>query len=612
MADRIRVLPDAVANQIAAGEVVERPASVVKELVENSLDAGATRIEIEVQDGGKRRVRVVDDGVGMSRRDAVLALDRHATSKITEAAELRAVRTFGFRGEALPSVAVVSRMVIDTRGEDDELGTRLTVSGGAITSVNDSVRQPGTTVEVLGLFHNAPARAKFLRPSATEARMIADVVSALSLANPEVSLTLRSGTRVLLDLPATDDVCGRVAQVWGDEAASTLMRIGHGSPPYSVTGFIQRPDAVGTGPRRAYLFVHGRPFKDPRMVRAVERGYVTTVPKGVHPWMFVRIEVPEGDVDVNVHPSKAEVRFRESGRVEQLVEEAVRAALGTSESAATLADATDSGGVPERPTTNVDRVREPGVPNYSLPGYSHRGGGPRDAPGAAADPGSATGEGESGSRVPRDRVVEDQGTLIPPVPKIEPIRMWQVLRTYILVEVKDGILVVDQHSAHERVLFQRMMESFASTGTEAQRLLFPITMRLTAPELDQVVQLGGILRRAGFDVDPFGTDTVILRAAPNPHPYFDAERAFREMVGELAHGSDLTRSAKNQHERIAMTFACKGAIRAGQRLELAEMRDLFDQLFATDLPHHDVHGRPTIIRLPTSELERRFRRVRHS
>ncbi len=581
MARRIQVPPDVVANQIAAGEVVERPASTVKELVENSLDARASRVDIKIERGGKRRIRVSDDGVGMGREDALLCLDRHATSKICAADDLGSIRTFGFRGEALPSIAAVSRMTLDTCDGQEEVGTRVVVDGGQINTVEDFARQRGTTVDVRNLFHNAPARAKFLKSVSAESRAISEAVTGLALANPNVSFLLTSDDRTLLDLPAADDASARVGQLWGAEHGGTMLLTSHSENGLDLKGLVQRPDAARPGVRRSYLFVNGRPFRAPQLIRAAERGYRTTIPEGARPWMFFYLRVPNGHVDVNVHPAKAEVRFKEWPRVEALVEEAVRGALAVEESAATFDTQLAA------PALLVREGSESVVTADT------------DAQMALFVAGAEAND-EAGSPELDVASELEPGALRP--------RLWQVLNTYILAETRDGILIVDQHSAHERVLFQGLMESFGRGGQEGQRLLFPLTVRLSSAEIEQVVELKSLLERAGFEVEPFGGETVIVHSVPNPHRYFDAERAFREMVDELTHGSELVRSANNQHERIAMTFACKGAIKAGQKLSVPEMQELFDELFATDLPHHDVHGRPTVVRLSGVELARKFGR----
>ena len=587
MSRRIHVLPDEVANQIAAGEVVERPASVVRELVENAMDAGAASVEVRVERGGKRKIRVTDDGRGMSREDAIVALDRHATSKIQAASDLRTVRSFGFRGEALPSIAAVSRLRVETHDGEGEVGTLVRSTGGRILQVADFPRQIGTTVEVQGLFFNAPARSAFLKSVAAETRAISEVLTTLALAHPGTRLSLHSDDRVLLDLSGATDLGERLAVLWGDEAAASLVTVDREADGIRIAGMVQRPDAAHPGMRRGHLFVNGRPFRDPRLQQAVDRGYRTTVPQGVRPWYVLYLEVPAGAVDVNVHPQKAEVRFRDEGEVADRVEEAVRAGLAVEESSATL-----DTGVP-RPRLSV---REP-----------------RSAAAAGEAPQGERGLDQMTLFVPAGRTrdaAEVEGAL-PGEPRLRPerTRLWQLHDTYILAETRDGVLIIDQHSAHERVLFERLMEAYGEGGEAAQRLLFPLTVRLTPEECAQVEEVSGILYRAGFEVEAFGADTVIVHAVPNPHPWFDAERCFREMVGELTAGtSDLMRSARNQHERIAMTFACKGSIKAGHRLSEGEMQELFDALFATELPHHDVHGRPTIVRLSSTELERKFGR----
>ena len=596
MPRRIHILPDVVANQIAAGEVVERPASVVKELAENSLDAGASAIQVLVEGGGKLRIRVSDDGVGMGREDALLSLDRHATSKISRAAELSRISTFGFRGEALPSIAAVSRLTIETREAGDSAGTALRVEGGKILSVLDFPRRPGTTVEVRNLFHNAPARRKFLKSVSSETRAVSEALVGLALANPSVGFSLASGDRMLLELSPVDDVATRISDLWGREEASSLLSAVGEWDGLGLRGLVQRPDAATPGFRRAYLFVNGRPFKSPSLLRAADRGYRTTTAGGQRPWLFLYLQVRDGAVDVNVHPAKLEVRFQDSGSIETFVEETVREALAGSKSSATM----DSQLAPPRMV-----VREDGPGRGRAPPETGKGRGvlPPDSQMALFLSG-AQGLAEDDDVL---GALEEKMIPVGPADEGRP-RLWQAHDTYILAETREGLLIIDQHSAHERVLFQHLMGAFQDQGQESQRLLFPLTLRLSPAEAKQVLDLKGILSRAGFEVEEFGGDTVILQSVPNPHRYFNAERCFREMIQELTEDSELVRSAKNQHERIAMTFACKGAVKAGQHLTQEEMTELFDSLFATELPYHDVHGRPTIVRLSSRELQRKFGR----
>ncbi len=596
MSPRIRILPDHVANQIAAGEVVERPASVVKELVENALDAGAGRVEVRLRNGGKTEIRVADDGEGMTREDALLALDRHATSKIREADDLQAVASFGFRGEALPSIAAVSRFELETAPEDGP-GTRIRVTAGRVRGVDEIARRRGTTVTVKSLFQSVPARAEFLRSAAAETRAASDALLLLALARLDVRFRLESNGRELLLLPAADALRERVAAVWGGERAEGMIPLSAEREGLALAGMADRPDAAGRGGARRFLFVNGRPFSDPGLLRLVDEAYRTTVAEGVRPWLLLFLRARPGAVDVNVHPAKAEVRFRDRAAVEALLRDAVRARLADLASAAPLARA--------------GAVREAGAPfgdpeaaGPDAPARESGAGEPDDEEAAGAGGGAPQlalfvpeGGGEGGPAGPLSGVTPRRPEL------------WQLHGRYILAATRDGLLVIDQHSAHERILFEETMVRFREGGAETQRLLFPVTLRLSPAEHSAAEELSGLLRRVGFELEPFGERTLILRSAPNPHPYFDAERCLREMIHELTEGSPLVDSARNQHEKIAKSLACKGAIKAGQRLSGQEMAELFDRLFATELPGHDVHGRPTIVRLTLEELERRFGRT---
>ena len=568
MPRRIAILPDAVADQIAAGEVVERPASVVKELVENALDAGARHIRVELESGGKVRIEVSDDGSGMGREDAVLALDRHATSKVRSAADLVGVSTFGFRGEALPAIASVSRLTLSTTDGTGE-GTELNVSGGRLDRVSSLARQQGTTVQVRGLFYNTPARRKFLRSVASETRAAHEVVATLALAHPDTGFELHVDGTCRLAVPADQDATERLASVWGRDLAGTLIPVSYAAGAFQVNGFIQRPgDAQPTG-RRTQLFVNGRPFKDPFLIRAAEAGYRAAIHPGDRPSLYLRIEVAPEDVDVNVHPAKLEVRFRDRIGVERVVEEAVRAALGALVAAASVGEW------------------------RGLPGS-----------GGAPDIGAGTQVLELAQLF--SEAPDTSGTLEQESPPGFIAPLLQVFDTYILYQGPDGIIIVDQHSAHERVLYEAVMTQLSGAGAPAQRLLLPVTVELTDEELDAVDIHGEELSRVGFEVEGFGGRTVVLHAVPAPHPRFDAESCFREMVADLARGRFGGWS--NRLQRFAATYACRAAVKAGENLSEREMRELLLRLFATDLPPHDVHGRATIVQLPREELERRFGR----
>jgi DNA mismatch repair protein MutL len=577
MPRRIAILPDAVADQIAAGEVVERPASVVKELAENALDAGARHVRIEIESGGKTLVEISDDGWGMGREDAILALDRHATSKIRSAADLVGVRTFGFRGEALPAIASVSRLALTTAEPDGE-GTEISVTGGRIDRVAIVARQPGTTVSVRGLFFNTPARRKFLRSVASELRATHDTVATLALAHPDAGFEFIADQQLRLHVPPGQDLATRLAEVWGADLAGTLVTVDYAVGAFRVTGFIQRPaDARPTG-RRTALFINGRPFKDSFLLRAAEAGYRSAIHPGDRPSLYFNIEVANEDVDVNVHPAKLEVRFRDRIGVERVIEEAVRDALGRGAAAATMGEwrplpAPPGISLPERRTIDgLDLLGEPWSPVATA---------------AAAAPHHAA-------------PAEQRETLALTAP------LMQLFDTYIVYEAPDGLVIVDQHSAHERTLYEEVMTRLTGPGIPAQRLLLPLTLDLTDEEIDAVEAHGEALRQVGYEVEPFGGRTVVVHTVPNPHPRFDAGRCFREMVADLARGR--FGGWANAVERFAATWACRAAIKGGERLEEREMRELLGRLFATTLPAHDVHGRATIVQLPREELERRFGR----
>jgi DNA mismatch repair protein MutL len=558
----VQVLPAQVADQIAAGEVVERPSSVVKELVENALDAGARAIRVELEDGGKTLIRVSDDGQGMDREDAALALQRHATSKIRTAADLIGVATFGFRGEALPAIASVSRFEIET-SPDGVTGTHVRVTGGKVEAVEDAVRQRGTTITVRALFFNTPARRKFLRATATETRAAVEAVTVLALTRPDVAVALTSDGRALLDCPPAVQLIDRVRALWGREVADTLLPVSHREGPLEVNGFAQRPAQARPAGRKGYVFVRGRPIRDPFILRAGEAGYRSTVAPGDRPSLVLFLDLPGDAVDVNVHPAKLEARFRDKFFVEKVVEEAVRGALAPLGAAAPLTGV--GGQVSGMPWAGIGGALPAGVPLELFA---------------------------------RGALTPDTKHLSPP--------LLQVFDTYILFQTDTGVAIVDQHSAHERVLYEDVMRQLTGDGVPAQRLLLPLTLDFSPPELEAIDAHRELLQRVGFEIEPFSGRSVVIHTVPNPHPRFDAARCLQELVSDLAGGR--FGGWQNRLERFAATYACRAAIKAGNRLDVDEMRELVVRLLTATLPAHDVHGRPSMAQLPKDELERRFGR----
>jgi DNA mismatch repair protein MutL len=573
----VAILPPAVADQIAAGEVVERPASVVKELVENAFDAGATGVEVTVIDGGRGTIRVSDDGIGMARDDATLAVERHATSKIRLASDLVGVASFGFRGEALPAIGSVSRLEIET-ATGDGAGTRVRVAGGALESVSDAARRRGTTVTVDALFYNTPARQKFLRGTRSEWRAIADVVTAMALARPDVRITVSHDGREAFALPPAASLRERVAALWGVDAADALVGVDDVSGPVRVSGLVQRPADVGLSSRRVLLTVNGRAVRDTGIVRAAEAAYRSTIPAGIRPSLFLAVTLPAGDVDVNVHPAKAEVRFRDRWNTERAVERAVRRALGTGESAAAFGF--------------VQRA-------FAPPAFES--GATMDVTALRPAPLAGTPLFET------DEVdAELEVAAPPPAAEIQVPPLMQLRHTWLLFERDDALVLIDQHSAHERILYEQFMRTLDRGEAPSQRLLFPMTLHLAPAEAESFEENRELFVKLGFEVEGFGGHTLLVNSVPMPHPRFDAERCLRDTLATLS--GDRFGSGLAKHERLAATVACKAAVKAGDALAPAEMRALYVALARTTLPAHDVHGRSTIVQVSWDELERRFGR----
>lgn len=550
--------------------------------MENSVDAGATIIEVALEDGGRKSIRVSDDGSGMTPEDLPLALARHGTSKIRSASDLVGVSTFGFRGEALPAIASVSHFEIETATEDGD-GTRIRVSGGRAGAPERMSRQRGTTVTVAQLFYNLPARLKFLRSARSEWRGTVDAVTALALTQPSLRIHLSHDGRTALTLPPVSSVRSRLGAIWGGRYAEDLVDVDDVTGSIQTSGLVQRPADVGTSTRRVFLSVNGRAVRDAGIGRAVEAAYRSTIVAGVRPSFFLDVTLPSDAVDVNVHPAKAEVRFRDRWNVERAVETAVRRALGTLDSAQSFGwRGSNFAFAPiaayEAPTTEILHANAaPDTPLFAST--------------ASSADFQATPDYQQGDTPSRTDI-------IPP--------LVQLRRTYIAFEHEHGLVLIDQHSAHERVLYEQFIRTLESGTTSAQRLLLPLTLHLGPAEADAFESNREYLERLGFEIEGFGGHTLIVNTVPMPHPRFDAERCLRETLDSLT--GDRIAGTAARHERLAATVACKAAIKAGEELSQGEMRSLFAALRDSTLPAHDVHGRSTIVHLTWDEVERRFGR----
>jgi DNA mismatch repair protein MutL len=607
----VRVLPDEVVDRIAAGEVVERPASVVKELVENALDAGARTIAVDVEAGGRGLIRVVDDGSGMSADDARRALARHATSKLRDVDDLWTLATMGFRGEALPSIASVSRLTLTTRRRGDLAATRIVVDGGRIAEVAEAGAPPGTCVEVRDLLHNVPARLKFLKGEATEAAHVGDAVLRLAMTHPRIHLRLGQNGRQAIDAPAVgggDDLAAgleRARVLLGPRLADRLHATSADDGGIRVTAYLGAPELAQTTARGVQLYVGRRFVRDRALLHAVTMGYGELVPRGRYPVAVVVIDVPAAAVDVNVHPQKLEVRFADAAAVTAAVRHAVRRGLAGSP---WLGDAAH--GAPVR----MHAVASAAPPAQRAPDLVERyaatttralfplGGVARPAVQAsmpAATPG----------RVAEDpRRWADQVRAATPTAYFGRLRyLGQLDRTYLVCEADGELVLIDQHAAHERVEFQRLRERSSRRDVPVQRLLLPHTVDLPPPQLAIVADAAEVLGAAGFEVEPFGGATVAIKAMPAGLRH-DPEVVLRELLADLVDRGG-SRAVEERLDHLVATVACHSVVRAGDALSPREAEALLASMDGVDFRGHCPHGRPVLLRIGVPEIARRFGRT---
>jgi DNA mismatch repair protein MutL len=575
---QIHRLPDDLVNKIAAGEVVERPASVVKELVENALDAGASTVRVEIEAGGKTLVRVRDDGRGMGRADAELALERHATSKLHELADLERVATHGFRGEALPSIASVSHLTLRTSEAEAAAGTEVEVRHGRLVHVRDAGHPRGTTVEVRDLFGAVPARRKFLRAESTETSHVAEALSLLALARPDVGFVLLSGARVLIQAPPVDGLFARVHQVFGATYADSLVPVAGGQAWATVRGFA-RPAASSSARTSLRLFVNGRAVRDRAVARAVMEAYRATGVRDPRPDVLLLLAVPLHMVDVNVHPAKTEVRFAEARTVWAAVEGALRDALsaGARRGAPRVALSAEAGA---RPT-----VHEMGAWREAMGGAS-----------VAAEPSLSSSPVAAAAPAPLLEVAP-------------PTVLGQHRNTYIVATDGEDLVLVDQHTAHERVRFEAIVDRLERHAAESQILLVPLVVTLPPRLRPGLEAHQGTLRDLGFDAEPFGGDAVRVAAVPGVLGGRDPGAALEALLAELLDRDSTEWTVASARERLAATLACHSAARAGQPLGGEAMRAIVSGLWSARQPALCPHGRPTRVRVARDDVSRWFRRT---
>jgi len=584
---RIALLSEEVASQVAAGEVIERPASVVKELVENSLDAGARRIEVMIRRGGSSMIRVADDGTGMDRDDALLCLERHATSKIRTGLDLAAISTLGFRGEALPSIASVSRFRLTTREHGALAGTDLAVNAGKIEYVRDGGDAPGTQIEVRSLFYNLPARRKFLRTENTESSHVEHQLHLQAIGHPETGFVLINDERLIHQLPPAANLIERIRDLRGSDLAAELLEVAdEETGGIRLRGFIGKPGVSRSSRGQQLVFINGRAVENPTVNFALREGYHTALMKGQYPVTFLFVDMDPATVDVNVHPAKREVRFRDPNEVRDLLVERIRHAIegGRAQWSATFR-------VPERAT--------PEAPQESAPPLIPVREQVTLRQDWAALPVQSTPAVSSTPSTPSP----------PPAPRPDAdFRILGVLgRLYILMENADGLVLVDQHAAHERILFEELRRRMETQGVPAQRLLMPVTMQLAPRDSDWVAQNLDTLQKMGIGIESFGPATWKIDALPQFLKASDPAPLFREIIDELRQTSATT-SRMRLGEDVIATTVCRHAVKAHDVLRDPEMVRLVQDLLRCELPYCCPHGRPTMIQISYGELERKFGR----
>jgi len=652
---RIHVLSEAVANKIAAGEVVERPASVVKELLENSLDAGSTRIKIQVEAGGKRLIQITDNGCGMVRDDALLAFERHATSKIKNAEDLLSVATLGFRGEALPSIASVSRLHLETRAADEASGTVIEINGGKIFKVEEAGLPAGTSITVRDLFYNTPARKKFLKAESTELSHIASLVTHYALAHPDKHFELHSATNAMLVAPPVAGHSERVYQVFGRDtldqlisvaATQPLERIGLPQPPpwrrmeedeeqaraepgdLRVHGFVSKPEIQKLNRNSIYVFVNARLIRDRLIQHALTEAYRNIIPPTVYPVVLLFLELPSGEVDVNVHPSKTEVRFRQPTVLHDFVRNSVRAALMKTRPVPQFvteisAHPTASSSLTPGAHPPVDEAWRTLHAPADAQSFTLQA--PMPPPETARFPFGAEGIAIDGNaalsllRAPQLQLVPGDGCT-PPIPdepealgdlgpslaSLKPLG--QIHESFILAVNHEGLWIVDQHVAHERILFERVLKQRAAQKAESQRLLMPLVLELTPAQQAVFAEISEELNHNGFEAEAFGTRSIAVKVAPAGIEAAQVEHMLQELLVQLAR-EEQQLNLEKVRTRIAASIACHAAIKVNMPLEQNKMEWLLAELAKTECPMSCPHGRPVVLRYSLKDIQKAFKRI---
>lgn len=612
----VKLLDTGTINKIAAGEVVERPASVVKELVENSIDAGAKRIEVEIQNGGKALIRVTDDGLGMSQEDAVLAVKRHATSKLSTANDLQNIATLGFRGEALPTIAAVSKFTLQTRQAEDELGTKLRIDGGKTLDTHEVGCKVGTTILVEELFFNTPARLKFLKTTPTEANKIHDFIVKLALSRPEVAFRFINGNRIALSTPGTGNLLDTLSAIYGMELTDSLLPLSFDADDsLSLRGFVTKPNILKSHRGWQTFIINGRVVESRTISKAVDEAYTSLVPKTGFPLAVVVLKVPQTSIDVNVHPQKIELKFEDEGKIFKAVWHAVREAVEGKEvvehdlteiaaaPAATRFKQLDLQEELQEPTPPPKRERKP-KPQDDLDFEKLLT--TFDEPSPTIQPVEPPPPVEQSEPAQEPQPVKEPPPPAKPAFELEPLG--QVARCYIVAQGGNDLYLIDQHAAHERILFDRL-SSYAER-IPAQGLLIHRVMKFDSREAELIEKNLTVFASLGFTMEPSGVNEFRLVEVPTDASDADAENLLRGIIATIFNGvNEADDIAKKIRRAVLATTACKAAIKAGQELNVRQMEILLRDLSKTPHPHTCPHGRPTIIKFSATDLAKMFKRT---
>ena len=620
---KIRELPASVINQIAAGEVVERPASVVKELLENAIDAGASRVEVTVERGGKDLIRVADDGKGMDREDLPLAFRPHATSKLIEAEDLFRIRTLGFRGEALAAIAEVSKVRCQTRTADADVGSELLIDAGVAAPLRDCGGAVGTVIEVRNLFFNTPVRRTFLKSDQTEAGHVLEMFTRIALAHPTVHMTFRSGGKVVYDLPATTGVKERVAVFLGQELADSLLWIESRVESIHLWGYVAHPSQSRSSAKGQYLFIGGRYVRDKSLGHALAEAYRGLLMVGRYPVAFLHLDIPPEEVDVNVHPTKVEVRFRDGHRIYSQLLSTIRQTFLASDLHARLQAPPPE---PEQPAPAVPQLPERGperaevnswfapanpvtkTPNF--PNFTER---PEPEWAKSLPPVQSVNVTQPFDEFGATSIEADAPSIPAPVerppasPEL-PAKAIQVHDTYLIAETDDGMVVIDQHALHERILYEELRQRVEQGGVESQRLLVPEPVDMNAVDAAEILQRQDALARLGIGVEPFGGDTVLVTSSPVMLANVAVDQLLRDLADHFRE-MPIAPTADAILEDVLNMVACKAAVKANQRLTPEEIDALLARRHLAANTHHCPHGRPTALVFTKAELERQFGRI---